>query len=146
MRHNAALHHDVVVLDDGDTAAVPFHVASVVVLGLDHVAADHLRVLDLDVRIVEYKVVIIYILYNLNRLLVILILLAFGLGAAAASCMRAVHAHFSGMAHREVVHPLVRVGIPGVAHVRPVLVVGRALLACRPLWSHVFDVTVALAH
>lgn len=121
--HDPALHDDVVVLDYGDTAAVALHVASVVVLSLDDVTANHLGILDLDVRVIQNEVVIIYILYNLDRLLVALILFAFRLRAAAASSVRPMHAHLSRVAHLKVVHPTVRVLISRVAHMRAVLVV-----------------------
>ena len=78
---HAWVHHDVVLLDDSNAMmwVLPLfastHWASVILLGLDHVTTKHLWVLDLDLRIIEdIIVVIIYILNDLNRLVLTLLL------------------------------------------------------------------------
>ena len=52
----------------------------VVLLGLDNVATKHLRIFDFDLRIVEYIIIVVYVLYYFNWL----ILLFLGLGRAAS--------------------------------------------------------------
>jgi hypothetical protein len=43
----------------------------VILLSLYYITTKHLRILDLDLRIIENEVVIIYILYNLYRLVLV---------------------------------------------------------------------------
>jgi hypothetical protein len=43
----------------------------VILLSLYYITTKHLRILDLDLRIIENEVVIIYILYNLYRLILV---------------------------------------------------------------------------
>lgn len=70
---DVSVHNDVVLLDDSDSVVVE-RLPAVVVLGLDDVASEHLRVLNLDLGVVEDEVVIVYILNDLYWLILILLL------------------------------------------------------------------------
>ena len=83
-----------------------------VLLRLDDVATEHLWVLDLDLRIVEDVVIVVDVLYDFDRLLVVLTLLLRLRGAASASTMRSREAslvHLAAMVLRKVVHVWSRV-------------------------------------
>lgn len=80
--HDAALHDDVVLLDDGHVAIVTVvlaRVATCVLLRLDVLTTQHLWVLDFYVRVVQDEVIVIHVLDDLDRLLVRVAALLLGL-------------------------------------------------------------------
>jgi hypothetical protein len=60
----------------------------VILLGLYYITTKHLRILDLDLRIIENEIVIIYILYNLYRLVLVFF---FGFWRTTSSDMRTIY-------------------------------------------------------
>lgn len=97
---DVSVHNDVVLLDDSDSVVVER--LPVVVLGLDDVASEHLRVLNLDLGVVEDEVVIVYILNDLYWLILILLLRFRGPAPARVNSVQArVHLRL-GVALTEV--------------------------------------------
>ena len=89
------VHHDVILLDHSNALWVLeiswlLLLASVVLLCLDDVTPKHLRILYLDLRVIEYVIVVVDILYDLDRASVLTVLL-FGLGRSLATLVGAVH-------------------------------------------------------
>ena len=64
------------------------HLLTMILLRLNDVAAKHLRILDFNLRIVENIIIVIDILYNLNRLVSFFFL---WLGGSTSSSMGPVH-------------------------------------------------------
>jgi hypothetical protein len=60
----------------------------VILLSLYYITTKHLRILDLDLRIIENEIVIIYILYNLYRLVLVFF---FGFWRTTSSDMRTIY-------------------------------------------------------
>jgi len=60
----------------------------VILLSLYYITTKHLRILDLDLRIIENEIVIIYILYNLYRLVLVFF---FWFWRSTSSDMRAIY-------------------------------------------------------
>jgi len=60
----------------------------VILLSLYYITTKHLRILDLDLRIIENEIVIIYILYNLYRLVLVFF---FGFRRTTSSDMRTIY-------------------------------------------------------
>jgi hypothetical protein len=60
----------------------------VILLSLYYITTKHLRILDLDLRIIENEIVIIYILYNLYRLVLVFF---FWFWRSASSDMRTIY-------------------------------------------------------
>jgi hypothetical protein len=60
----------------------------VILLSLYYITTKHLRILDLDLRIIENEIVIIYILYNLYRLVLVFF---FGFWRSTSSDMRTIY-------------------------------------------------------
>jgi hypothetical protein len=77
-----------IFLDDGDATgacemAAFANVLVVVLLCLDDVATEHLRIFYFDLRIVENIIIVVYVLYYFNWL--VLLFLRFGRGASPCS-------------------------------------------------------------
>ena len=79
-----AVHDDIIFLDDSyatDLVVVAFYLAltnmllwmSMILLALDYMATQHLRILDLNLWIIKYIVIIIDILYNFDGLILVLL-------------------------------------------------------------------------
>ena len=92
---HAWVHHDIVLLDNSDSVLrivallSPCHRSCVILLGLNHVSSKHLRVLDLNLRVVEdVIVVIIDVLDDLYWLILTLLL---GLRRPCSSLVLIVH-------------------------------------------------------
>jgi len=74
-----SVHHNVVFFDDCDPTYLVVVVAVLLVLhlalglvvglGLNDVASEHLRILNLDLRVVEDVVIVVDVFYYLDRLL-----------------------------------------------------------------------------
>ena len=75
-----ALHDDIILFDHCNVAILPLLLAlrtgwAMVLLRLNNMATKHLRIFNLNLRIVEDVIVVINVLYYLNRLLVLMSLL-----------------------------------------------------------------------
>ena len=73
------VHHDVILLDHSNALWVLevrwlLLLASMILLGLNDVTPKHLRILYLDLRVVEDVIVVVYVLYDFDRLLLALLL------------------------------------------------------------------------